>query len=128
MNPTSTRRSCYTNLAVLPRPIELSNSVNYIESNADFIYESNQYNIDGKLFSAIAHHETKPIASVPTFLIRGPDDCIALIGGTVCLTVEYGGFPEPAVKWLRAVSIRTYLLSTINIMRSSNQLTIRRFL
>ena len=40
----------------------------------------------------------------PAYIICGPQDCTALIGGQVMLEVIYGGHPEPLVKWLKAVS------------------------
>lgn len=40
----------------------------------------------------------------PAYIICGPQDCTALIGGQVVLEVIYGGQPEPVIKWLKAVS------------------------
>lgn len=40
----------------------------------------------------------------PAYIIYGPNDGTALIGGTVILEVIYGGKPEPTIKWMRAVS------------------------
>lgn len=40
----------------------------------------------------------------PAYIICGPQDCTALIGGQVVLEVIYGGHPEPTIKWLKAVS------------------------
>lgn len=42
---------------------------------------------------------------IPAFITKGPEDCTVLVGGTVSLDVIYGGYPEPEIKWMRAVSI-----------------------
>lgn len=46
----------------------------------------------------------------PAYIIYGPQDCTALIGGTVILEVIHGGFPEPTIKWMRAVSYFVIIL------------------
>lgn len=38
-------------------------------------------------------------------LIHKPDDTVARIGSTICLTATFSGWPEPSVTWYRAVSI-----------------------
>lgn len=40
----------------------------------------------------------------PAHISKGPEDCVALIGGNVTLKVHYIGVPQPIVKWLLAVS------------------------
>lgn len=109
-----TQRSSYTYLAVLPRPPQLIN-VN-VDPDADagggfFFVNPTSINCSNLLrTTSITQQAFKPIADVPAHLIiRGPDDVVALIGGTVCLTVTYGGYPKPSVKWLRAVSLPFYL-------------------
>lgn len=104
LNPGLAQRSCYTDLAVLPRPIQLANIEVDPESDLFFINSQTVNCSDLKPNTPITQHAFKPIADVPAYLIRGPDDCTALIGGTICLTVSYGGYPKPSIKWLRAVS------------------------
>lgn len=112
LNPVLAQRSRYTYLAVLPRPPQLIN-VN-ADPDADagggfFFVNSTSVNCsDLHRTTSITQQAFKPIADVPSYLIRGPDDCTALIGGTVCLTVTYGGYPKPSVKWLRAVSLSLF--------------------
>jgi len=53
---------------------------------------------------ALENYLTEEKPDVPAYIIRGPDDCSVLIGGTVTLDVLFSGFPEPSVKWLKAVS------------------------
>lgn len=110
LNPVLTQRSCCTDLAVLPRPIQLAN-VDIDPDTATGSYFINSTNIHCADLNPIAQQAFKPIADVPAYLIRGPDDCTALIGGSVCLTVTYGGFPKPSIKWLRAVSIFLHFLN-----------------
>lgn len=103
-NPAFAQRSCYTELAVIPRPHQLTNididpdSGTYL--NPSTVVPATDLNQN----TSITQRAFKPIADVPAYLIRGPDDCTALIGGTVCLQVTFGGYPKPNVKWLRAVS------------------------
>lgn len=105
LNPVLAQRSCYTDLAVLPRPPQLANIDTGPDTGSFFIH-SQTINTTADLNpnKTITQQAFKPIADVPAYLIRGPDDCTALIGGTVCLTVTFGGYPKPSVKWLRAVS------------------------
>lgn len=107
LNPSATQRSSYTELAVLPRPIQLTNLDVDINDAVPSSFEANAPNeaITNATTTAVTQHTYKQIADVPAYLIRGPDDCIALVGGNVCLTVTYGGYPKPIIKWLRAVSI-----------------------
>lgn len=119
LNPSATQRSSYTELAVLPRPIQLTNLDGDI-SDAVPPFEANAANdtaneaITNATTSAVAQQTFKQIADVPAYLIRGPDDCIALIGGNVSLTVTYGGYPKPTIKWLRAVSIQYFEFNSFN--------------
>lgn len=113
MNSGLAQRSCYTDLAVLPRPPQLANIEIDPDAGSYFVNNSQTVNCsDLNPNTPITQQAFKPIADVPAYLIRGPDDCTALIGGTVCLTVTYGGYPKPSIKWLRAVSkfLFTYLL------------------
>lgn len=111
LNPTATQRSCYTDLAVLPRPIQLAGLNGDSDTGASYVINSTIINTDLNSNSPITQQTFKPIADVPAYLIRGPDDCTALIGGTISLTVTYGGFPKPIVKWLRAVSMNSSFIS-----------------
>lgn len=126
LNPVATQRSSYTDLAVLPRPIQLTNLD--IDSDAGaFVTNSAthtaQYIDYNQISTPIAQQTFKPIADVPTYLIRGPDDCTALIGGTVCLTVTYGGCPKPTVKWLRAVSKSFFQFPFLVLFESRKKIT-----
>lgn len=110
LNPVLAQRSCYTDLAVLPRPPQLATVDIEPDTTASFFVNSQTINCaDLNPNTSITQQAFKPIADVPAYLIRGPDDCTALIGGTVCLTVTYGGYPKPSVKWLRAVSVFFYV-------------------
>lgn len=46
----------------------------------------------------------------PVHISKGPEDCVALIGGNVTLKVHYIGVPRPLVKWLLAVSKHSLFL------------------
>lgn len=107
LNPSATQRSSYTELAVLPRPIQLTNlDVDINDIGTPFEANTSTEAItNATTTTAVTQQTFKQIADVPAYLIRGPDDCIALVGGNVCLTVTYGGYPKPTIKWLRAVSI-----------------------
>lgn len=107
-----TQRSHCTYLAVLPRPPQLLNvnaDPNVDAGNGDgtgffFLNSAPKHCSDLHRTTSITQQAFKPIADVPAYLIRGPSDCTALIGGSVCLTVTYGGYPKPAVKWRLRVS------------------------
>lgn len=45
---------------------------------------------------------------VPPYIIQGPKDCSALIGGKVVLDVHFGGHPKPEVTWFKGVSVNIY--------------------
>lgn len=122
LNPSATQRVSYTELAVLPRPIQLNNlnaNDNTIPYEAKVISNNGNGNgvagavvneaITNATTAAVAQQTFKQIADVPAYLIRGPDDCIALVGGNICLTVTYGGYPKPTIKWLRAVSTSSFI-------------------
>lgn len=104
------QRTCYTDLAVLPRPPQLTNVDVDPDTGSFFINPPTVHATDLNQNTSITQQAFKPIADVPAYLIRGPDDCTALIGGTVCLTVTYGGYPKPNIKWLRAVSSFFFIL------------------
>lgn len=55
--------------------------------------------------------ETNPSEQpeIPAYIIRGPEDCTVLIGGTVTLEAIFGGYSQPTVKWYRAVSAWNFL-------------------
>lgn len=116
LNPSATQRSSYTELAVLPRPIQLTNldvninddAVPPFEENCA-VHTPNEAITNATQTTAVGQQTFKQIADVPAYLIRGPDDCIALVGGNVSLTVTYGGYPTPTIKWLRAVSNNIFL-------------------
>lgn len=103
LNPQVAQRSCYTDLVVLPRPIQLYN-LDDIEIEPPILLSSTTIPASGIGSRSLTVKTYKQIADVPAYIIRGPEDCTALVGGTVCLTVSYGGCPKPTIKWLRAVS------------------------
>lgn len=104
LNAALTQRACYTDLAVLPRPPQLTNLCDEPDAASCFISTTFTNTLQSTIRSSIEQQSFKPIADIPAYLIRGPDDCTALIGGTVCLTVTFGGYPKPIVTWMRAVS------------------------
>lgn len=115
LNPVLTQRSYCTYLAVLPRPPQLLNVNADPDADASggyfFVNSTPIHYSDLHRTTSITQQAFKPIADVPAYLIRGPSDCTALIGGTVCLTVTYGGFPKATVKWYHgAVSSSPILL------------------
>lgn len=77
--------------------------------------------------------ETNPSEQpeIPAYIIRGPEDCTVLIGGTVTLEAIFGGYSQPKVKWYRAVSkfFRFYLHSnfTLEVFDHIIYFNIRRF-
>lgn len=81
----SITESTFTELVVLPQPLQITN-------------------LDLKQSTEVSKKSPRHAVDVPAYLVRGPDDCTVLIGGTVSLTVQYGGYPAPSIKWLRAVS------------------------
>lgn len=44
-------------------------------------------------------------AAAAAVLIKGPQDTVALVGDRVLLKATYLGYPEPNVRWTRAVSV-----------------------
>lgn len=44
-------------------------------------------------------------ADIPSYIIRGPDDCTVLVGGKVTLDALFCAHPKPKIKWLKAVSV-----------------------
>lgn len=84
---------CHTNLVVFP---EIYQHINEMGINDDF-----------------ASLDNEPDNVCPAYILCGPEDCTALIGGQVVLEVIYGGHPDPVVKWLKAVSY-----CNVTVMRS----------
>lgn len=103
INPFTTQRSCYADLAILPRPVQL------IHLDNDFLFASTTISTtevsSPTVATPITELKFQSIADVPAYVISTPNDCTALIGGIISLTIQFGGFPVPTVKWLRAVSI-----------------------
>ena len=55
---------------------------------------------------------------VPAYFLRGLDDCTVLRGHDVLLDVFYRGYPEPEIKWMRAVSLKRifrYFILTLRV-------------
>lgn len=102
-NSKLTQRSYYTDLAVLPRPPQLTNLNDETDFGSYVMNSTFSSLLKLNPQSSIEQKLLRPIADIPAYLIRGPDDCIALVGGTVCLTVTYGGYPKPNITWMRAV-------------------------
>lgn len=80
----------HTTLTVLPLPI--SERYELIEN----IVESSSNK------SSVVH-------DLSAYITKRPDDRTVLVGDSIQLDVEYYGYPEPSVKWMRAVSIRLNL-------------------
>lgn len=55
----------------------------------------------------------------PARVTQGPKDATALRGDSVSLTALYSGFPEPTVRWLRAVSF---------VLKNNGNLFLRSYL
>lgn len=93
-NPIISQVSSYTDLAVLPAV----SHVDVIESVNDSEEKQEEVEVEAE-----ENKEEEQIED-PVCIIRTPEDCTALIGGTVILVAEFTGYPEPTVSWLRAVS------------------------
>lgn len=86
----SEKTVCHTNLVIFPE-----------------YYEELPVNDTDDLDLTYSHEDSveQEVDNIcPAYIICGPQDCTALIGGQVVLEVIYGGHPEPAIKWLKAVS------------------------
>ncbi|XP_055374488.1 titin homolog isoform X1 [Condylostylus longicornis] len=70
--------SAYTNLTILPSSLPNQNIFNFENT------ESNE------------------TPDLPVYITKGPDDCTALVGGTIVLKVHFGGKPIPKVYWFKA--------------------------
>lgn len=84
--------SIYTDLVVLP---------------TDSVHHFNSLNLD--TVNTVNHNCSHGDEELPAYISKGPEDCTALVGGNVTLNVTYGGFSQPKVKWLLAVSQITLL-------------------
>lgn len=92
--PYSTLKS-YTSLAVIPR----SSASTYIESD-----NKTKDDLQKDLQKVENQHKSKDLLQQPAFILQGPSDCTALIGGCVRLSVIFEGLPKPQVTWFKAVS------------------------
>ncbi|XP_046811447.1 muscle M-line assembly protein unc-89 isoform X4 [Lucilia cuprina] len=86
--PHSSLKS-YTSLAVIPR-----------STTALKVLESTEIPIDLKT-DLNQNHKNKD-RSQPAYILEGPKDCTALIGGCVRLSVIFEGLPKPQVRWFKA--------------------------
>lgn len=86
---------CHTDLAVFPEIYKAFDETNddVDGDNALVPFDCQELDFDND-----------PDNICPAYIICGPQDCTALIGGQVVLEVVYGGHPEPTIKWLKAVS------------------------
>lgn len=75
----------HTNLTVLPLPVSEK-------------YESIENLLDNN------SNSSSVINDLPAYFVKGPDDCTILIGTSIQLEATFVGYPQPKVKWLRAVS------------------------
>lgn len=74
----------YSNLVVLPLKKHTQNGTNSTSVSSNVCREE--------------------LDQIPAHIYKGPEDCVALIGGNVTLRVNYIGIPQPIVKWFLAVS------------------------
>ncbi|KAI8127587.1 smooth muscle, Myosin light chain kinase [Lucilia cuprina] len=86
--PHSSLKS-YTSLAVIPR-----------STTALKVLESTEIPIDLKT-DLSQNHKNKERPQ-PAYILEGPKDCTALIGGCVRLSVIFEGLPKPQVRWFKA--------------------------
>lgn len=59
------------------------------------------------------NYKNKERSQQPAYILEGPKDCTALIGGCVRLSVIFEGLPKPQVKWFKAVS---FFFNFLNIL------------
>lgn len=97
----------YTSLAVIPRS---TTAVKLLETSVaaavtapvttkiptDLSNNNNNNNCN--------NYKNKERSQQPAYILEGPKDCTALIGGCVRLSVIFEGLPKPQVKWFKAVS------------------------
>lgn len=82
----------YTSLAVIPR-----------STTSDNLIESTDIPTDFKIPLSNNRKRTER-SQQPAFILEGPRDCTALIGGCVRLSIIFEGLPKPQVRWFKAVS------------------------
>lgn len=85
----------HTTLTVLPVPI--SERYEPIESVLECSKNKNNNNFSDSKASSLVHDST-------CFITKRPDDKTVLVGDSIELNVSYIGYPEPTVRWMRAVS------------------------
>jgi hypothetical protein len=78
----------HTSLTVLPVPI------NERYEPIETVFESGKSN------------KTSVVHDLTCFITKRPEDHTVLVGDSIELNVSYIGYPEPTVRWMRAVSIK----------------------
>lgn len=86
----------HTTLTVLPVPI--SERYEPIES----VLECNKNK--SKNFSDSKSKASSLVHDLTCFITKRPEDKTVLVGDSIELNVSYIGYPEPTVRWMRAVS------------------------
>lgn len=94
----------HTNLTVVPLPINerYEQIENFVESC------SNK--------SSLVH-------DLSAYFTKRPDDRTVLVGDSIQLDVEYFGYPEPTVRWMRAVSSSMIKINAIQLVVTSKAST-----
>lgn len=98
----------HTSLTVLPVPI--SERYEPIES----VLNSNN-NKNCSINENCSDSKNSLVHDVTCFITKRPDDKTVLVGDSIELNVSYIGYPEPSVRWYRAVSnLRIKTFFTLN--------------
>lgn len=85
----------YSSLAVLPR------SSNFFDNH------SGPTLVETQLTTTTSNSNSNSKGDIirqPAYVLEGPNDCTALIGGCVRLSVIFEGVPKPQITWFKAVS------------------------
>lgn len=94
----------HTSLTVLPVPI--SERYEPIES----VLESNN-NKNCSLNRNCSDSKTSLVHDSTCYITKRPEDKTVLVGDSIELNVSYIGFPDPTVRWMRAVSNMIFTLT-----------------
>ncbi|XP_065370323.1 titin isoform X6 [Calliphora vicina] len=87
--PHSSLKS-YTSLAVIPRSTTAAKLIEPTKIPTDLTID------------LCKNHKNKERPQQPAYILEGPRDCTALIGGCVRLSIIFEGLPKPQVRWFKA--------------------------